>query len=57
MRHITRIETRPSLGWNYQWPRCSCGWDGDIVRTRPLANAQTAEHREEVVQQPALFDP
>lgn len=56
MRHITRIEQVLVPGWTYFWPRCECGWDGDIVRHRGLADDQRDEHHDEVVQQPTLFD-
>ena len=44
MAHRTRIEQQTAGGWVYHRPRCTCGWDGDIVRTRALANDQERKH-------------
>lgn len=59
MKHRTRIEPVPVPEWVLHWPQCSCGWRGDILRTRPLAQDQEAEHLAEAhptTEQPALFD-
>ncbi|MFE0270467.1 hypothetical protein ACFWZ7_24780 [Nocardiopsis alba] len=63
MGHRTRIEARPSLGWIYHWPRCECGWEGDIVRTSALAELQITEDHPQAAtaagdefEQPTLFD-
>ncbi|MET9713366.1 hypothetical protein [Nocardiopsis alba] len=56
MRHITRVEQVPVPGWVYHWPRCECGWTGDIVRTPVLAELQITEHHDDQFEQPSLFD-
>lgn len=56
MGHRTRIEARPSRGWVYHRPRCECGWTGDIVRHRGLAELQIDEHHDDQFEQPTLFD-
>jgi len=42
--HRVRIQPVPVPDWTLHWPRCTCGWDGDIVRTRAYADAQEQEH-------------
>jgi len=56
--HRTRIQTQSVPGWVYHRPRCECGWDGDIVRTRAYADDQVDEHLAEHVTtyQPSLFE-
>lgn len=61
MGHRTRIEPVPVPEWVLHRPECSCGWAGDIVRTRPLARGQVEEHLADehpntIPAQPALFD-
>ena len=61
MKHRTEIRPVPVPEWVLHWPVCSCGWRGDIVRTRPLAVDQadehlTEHHPDDDVVQPALFD-
>ena len=57
MAHRPRIEPVPVTDWTLHWPRCTCGWDGDIVRTRALADDQVDEHlaEAETTYQPTLF--
>lgn len=56
MDHRTRIEEVPVPDWTLHRPRCTCGWDGDIVRTRAYATDQVTEHLAEAThEQPALF--
>lgn len=60
MAHRARIEQQSVPGWVYHRPRCDCGWDGDIVRTRALADDQVDEHLGETAEanttyQPTLF--
>ncbi|RKR98979.1 hypothetical protein DFP74_6700 [Nocardiopsis sp. Huas11] len=60
MSHRTRIEPVPVPEWTLHQPRCSCGWRGDLLRTRPLAADQADEHLAEEhpateTEQPALF--
>ena len=60
--HLIEIRPVPVPEWTLHWPLCICGWTGDIVRTRPLAQDQVAEHLASEhpdttpVAQPALFD-
>lgn len=60
MGHRTTIRPVPVPEWVLHWPQCSCGWRGDIVRTRPVAQDQVdehlAEHTDIPAAQPALFD-
>ena len=61
MGHRTQIWPVPVPEWTLHRPACSCGWEGDIVRTRPLAADQVEEHLADEhpntdVEQPALFD-
>jgi len=55
--HRPRIEPVPVTDWTLHWPRCDCGWDGDINRTRALANSQVKDHlaEAETTYQPTLF--
>ena len=64
MGHRTQVHPVPVPEWTLHRPVCSCGWEGDVVRTRPLAVDQVEEHLadehpntdDNVVEQPALFD-
>lgn len=61
--HRITIRPVPVPEWTLHWPVCSCGWVGDVLRTRPLAADQVDEHLAEehpedtdTAAQPALFD-
>ena len=63
MGHRTTIRPVPVPEWTLHRPVCSCGWAGDIVRTRQLAADQVEEHladehpsTDDNVEQPTLFD-
>ena len=61
MGHRTTIHPVPVPEWTLHRPQCSCGWAGDIVRTRPLAVDQgeahlADEHPNTDVEQPTLFE-
>ncbi len=57
--HHPDIRPVPVPDWVLYRPVCSCGWTGDIVRTRPFAEDQVDEHLaasapQTRVEQPAL---
>ncbi|MES0838350.1 hypothetical protein [Nocardiopsis tropica] len=56
--HRTQVRPVPVPDWVLHRPLCSCGWGGDIVRTRHLADDQVTEHlaeHPEAAAQAALF--
>ncbi|WP_017584313.1 hypothetical protein [Nocardiopsis valliformis] len=60
MGHHIEIRPQPVPEWVLHWPVCTCGWAGYVLRTRPMAEEQAAEHLAEhhptAPEQPALFD-
>lgn len=55
--HLIEIRPVPVPGWVLHWPMCTCGWEGDLVRTHPLAQDQVDEHlADHSPAQPTLFD-
>ncbi|WP_157983590.1 MULTISPECIES: hypothetical protein [unclassified Nocardiopsis] len=56
--HRPNVRPVPVPDWVLHRPTCSCGWTGDTVRTRALADDQVhehlTEHHHQEAEQPAL---
>ena len=58
--HIVSTCPVPIPDWTLHRPVCTCGWAGELVRTKKVAHEQAREyHLDEIqpqLEQPALFD-